>query len=53
MPTVYLRKDLYDQIVKHGKDVNVFVNRIIEEELWKQEKPKEKPKSPKLIKKEE
>jgi predicted CopG family antitoxin len=37
MPTIYLRKDLYDKIVSMGKEVNSFVNKLVEENL----KPKE------------
>lgn len=33
MPTVYLRKDLYDEIVKKGKQVSEFVNNQIEQIL--------------------
>jgi hypothetical protein len=30
LPTVHLRKNLYDGIVKRGEDVTEFVNRVVE-----------------------
>lgn len=33
MPTVYIRKDLYDTIVKSGNEPSEFTNRMIEEAL--------------------
>jgi len=52
MPTVYLRKDLYDKIVGMGKEVNSFVNKVVEETLEQkkamakeEETPKPKSKS--------
>lgn len=52
MPTIYLRKDLHDKIVSMGKEVNSFVNKLVEETLRqkealiKEEKtPKPRPKS--------
>jgi hypothetical protein len=43
MPTVYLRKDLYDLIARRGEDVNSFVNRAVEKML-KEVEAEEKPK---------
>jgi len=40
MPTIYLSKDLYDEIVKRGEDVAEFVNKAVKEAL---EKKEEKP----------
>ena len=51
MPTIYLRKDLFDTIVKMGKEVNSFVNKVVEEALKQKETvkeaktPKPRPKS--------
>jgi len=54
MPTVYLRKDLYDKIVAMGKEVNSFVNKTVEQTLRQKEmvvkeegvpKPKSKSKT--------
>jgi len=42
MPIVYLRKKLYDEIVKRGHDVTDFVNKAVEETLKKEEKDHEK-----------
>lgn len=39
MPTIYLGKDLYDEIVKRGEDVAEFVDKAVKEALEK--KPKE------------
>jgi hypothetical protein len=36
MPNVYLRKGLYDEIVKRGFDVSEYVNRLVEEALRKE-----------------
>ena len=33
MPTVYLRKDLYDAIIKARHEVNQFVNKVVEDAL--------------------
>lgn len=33
MPTIYLRKDLFDKIIGMGKEVNSFVNKVVEETL--------------------
>jgi hypothetical protein len=33
MPTVYLRKDLYDAIIKAKHEVNQFVNKVVEDAL--------------------
>ena len=33
MPTVYLRKDLYDAIIMHHNKVDAFVNRAVEKAL--------------------
>lgn len=33
MPTVYLKKQFYDQIVELGLDVSVFVNSAVEDQL--------------------
>jgi post-segregation antitoxin (ccd killing protein) len=38
MPNVYLRKELYDEIVKRGFDVSEYVNRLVEEALRKEVK---------------
>lgn len=35
MPTIYIRKDLYDEIVKKGDDVTVYVNENLERILRK------------------
>jgi hypothetical protein len=37
MPTIYLRKDLYDAIIKRGEEPTNFVNRVVEKAL-KEEK---------------
>jgi len=39
MPTVYLRKDLYDAIIKASGDVNQYVNTMVENALKPQEVP--------------
>ncbi|OIP28171.1 MAG: hypothetical protein COT13_00370 [Chloroflexi bacterium CG08_land_8_20_14_0_20_45_12] len=39
MPTIYLRKDLFDKIVSMGKEVNSFVNKVVEETLKQTEAP--------------
>lgn len=33
MPTIYLRKDLYDEIVQKGTDVTAFVNEVVENRM--------------------
>jgi post-segregation antitoxin (ccd killing protein) len=33
MPTIYLRKDLYDRLVGLGIDVSLFVNTAVEAQL--------------------
>jgi hypothetical protein len=33
MPTVYLKKELYDRLVESGLDVPVFVNTAVENQL--------------------
>lgn len=33
MPTVYLRKDLYDAIIQAKEEVNQFVNKVVEDAL--------------------
>ena len=33
MPTVYLRKDLYDSLVERRKDVNAFINAVVDQAL--------------------
>jgi len=48
MPTVYLRKDHYDALVKLGKDPTAFVNELLDGVLVKNVqyvpiKEKEKP----------
>lgn len=40
MPTVYLRKDLYDKIVQKGFDVTKYINDVIEASFEKEEPPK-------------
>jgi len=52
MPTVYLRKDLYDKIVRMHREVNSYVNKLVEKALQQKEAvtgegeaPKAKPKS--------
>ena len=35
MPTIYLRKDIYDEIIKRGKDPTRFVNSVTEGALKK------------------
>lgn len=47
MPTVYLRKDLYDAIIKAKAEVNQFVNKVVEDALKSKElskPPQEKEK---------
>ncbi|MEM4975993.1 MAG: hypothetical protein QXT64_01560 [Desulfurococcaceae archaeon] len=39
MPTIYLRRDLYDEIVRRGYDVTEYVNKVVENAL-KTEQPK-------------
>ncbi len=45
MPTIYLRKDLYDEIVKQDRDVSEYVNVTIEAALnpTKEGKKHERP----------
>ncbi|MDD5510433.1 MAG: hypothetical protein PHI12_06470 [Dehalococcoidales bacterium] len=38
MPTIYLRKDIYDELVKSGKDPNTYVNNTVEAALKKEVK---------------
>lgn len=33
MPTIYLRKDLYDKIASLKEDINDFVNKCVDEKL--------------------
>jgi hypothetical protein len=33
IPSIYLRKDLYDEIRKLNKDVTGYVNKIVEESI--------------------
>ena len=33
MPTVYLRKDLYDKLVKKGLDASEYVNALVESSI--------------------
>lgn len=33
MPTIYLRKDLYDSIIRQHKDPSTFVNKAVEAAL--------------------
>ena len=42
MPTVYLRKDLYDSIIKAKQEVNQFVNRVVEDALKPEQVAKER-----------
>lgn len=42
MPTVYLRKELYDALIKAKQEVNQFVNKVVEDALKAQEPAKEK-----------
>lgn len=42
MPTVYLRKELYDEIVKRSEDVSSFVDKAVEKALGEQEREEEK-----------
>lgn len=41
MPTVYLRKELYDEIVKRSEDVSSFVDKAVEKALV-EKRPEEK-----------
>lgn len=50
MPTVYLRKDLYDAIIMAKKEVNQFVNKVVEAAL---ETPKDEPKEKQVKEKKE
>jgi len=52
MPTIYLRKDLYDKIIARHREVNSYVNKLVEKALQQKEAvtgegeaPKTKPKS--------
>jgi len=49
MPAIYLRRDLYDEILKRGSEPSSFVNRLVEEALWKrgEEKKEEEKKEEK------
>ena len=38
MPTIYLSKDLYDEMVKRGENVAEFVDKAVKEALKKKEK---------------
>ena len=40
MPTIYLSKKLYDELVSRGKDINEFVDKTVTEALKKEEKEK-------------
>ncbi len=42
VPTIYIKKELYDAIVKMGDDVSEYVNRVVEESLKKKGTPKER-----------
>jgi hypothetical protein len=53
MPTVYLRKDLYDSIVRQRGDPSAFVNKVVEDALKTRAEPqlpKEKESKTKTIK---
>ncbi len=41
MPTIYLSKELYDELIKRGKNVTEFIDKAVKEAL-KKEKGKEK-----------
>ena len=45
MPAVYLRKDLYDDIIRQNKDVASFINKAVAEaiEKLKKQEPKSSP----------
>lgn len=38
MPTIYLSKELYDEIIKRNQDVTEFVDKAVKEALKKKEK---------------
>jgi len=38
MPTIYIKKELYDEIIKKGEEPNKFINQAVEKELKKEEK---------------
>lgn len=38
MPTIYLTKELYDEIIKRNQDVTQFVDKAVKEVLEKNEK---------------
>ena len=40
MPTIYLSKELYDKMIKLGKEPSQFVNTVTEEALKKLEREK-------------
>jgi len=40
MPIVYLRKNLYDRIIREGKDVTEYVNAVVEEALFSAKSPR-------------
>jgi len=42
MPTIYLSKELYDELVKRGKDVTQFIDEAVKEALKKEKEEKEK-----------
>jgi len=49
VPVIYLRQDLFDEILKRKEETTSFVNKTVEEALWKKQpakKPEEKPKPP-------
>jgi len=38
MPTIYLSKELYDELIKRGKNVTEFIDKAVTEALKKEQK---------------
>ena len=38
MPTIYLAKELYDEMIRRGEDITEFVDKAVKEALKKKEK---------------
>jgi hypothetical protein len=43
MPMIYIRKELYDTLIKGGRDPSTFINELVEKSL----SPKKDTKEPK------
>jgi len=45
-PQIYLRNDLYDQIIKNKQNVSEYVNNVVMDSLSSSPKPKQKKPKP-------